>query len=119
PGGPVRDEIRVGEQNARRIGMSLKDADRLARLDEQSLIAFEPAENFDDLVEAFPVSRRPPDAAVNDQVARPLCDFGVEVVHEHAQGSFCLPALAGPVGAARGAYFSRWIAAGEHRLVLS
>ena len=38
PGRPVRHEVRVGDQHARRVGMGAKDADRLARLDEQRLV---------------------------------------------------------------------------------
>src|SRR5208282_5038407 len=34
---PMADEVRVGEEDARRVGMGLEHADGLARLDEQRL----------------------------------------------------------------------------------
>ncbi len=52
-------------------------------------------------VEALPVARRPPDAAVNHQLVRLLGDLGVEVVHQHAQRRFGEPALGGKLRAAR------------------
>ena len=36
-----------------------------------------------------------PGAAVHDEIVGPLGDLGVEVVHQHAQRGFLLPALAG------------------------
>ena len=44
---------------------------------------------------ASQLPRRPPGAAVDDEVVRALGDLGVEVVHQHAQGRFLLPAAAG------------------------
>ena len=46
-----------------------------------------------DGVEALPVARGLADAAVDDEVLRALGHLGVEVVHQHAQGRFLLPAL--------------------------
>ena len=43
-------------------------------------------------------------AAVDDQVLGVLGDLGVEVVHQHPQGGFLLPALATDLGAAGGAH---------------
>ncbi len=42
-------------------------------------------------------------STVDDEVARALGDFFVEIVHQHAHGSFLLPAFAGNRIAARGA----------------
>ena len=85
PGGPMRHEVRVGQQHARGVGVRWKHADRLARLDQQRLVVFEPAKRFDDLVEAGPIARGPADAAVDHQVLGPLGHVGVEVVHQHPQ----------------------------------
>src|SRR5665647_1615645 len=52
----------------------------------------------DDGVEARPVARRLAGAAVDHELVRCFRDFGVEVVHEHAQGGFLLPALASDRG---------------------
>ena len=70
PGRPVRHEVGVGDQHARRIGMGAEDADRLARLDEQRLVASERLQRRDDAVEALPVARGPADAAIDDELVR-------------------------------------------------
>ena len=49
----------------------------------------------DDGVEARPVARGLAGAAVDDEIVGALGDLGIEVVHEHAQGGFLVPALAG------------------------
>ena len=38
PRRPLRHEVRVGDQHARRVGVRLEHADRLARLDQQRLV---------------------------------------------------------------------------------
>jgi hypothetical protein len=86
PGCPVRHEIRVGDQHARRVGVGSEHADRLAGLHEQRLVRIQPLQGRDDLVEALPVTRGAPDAAIDDELARPLGDVGIEIVHQHAQG---------------------------------
>ena len=103
PGGPGRDQHRVRDEHARRVGVGPEDADRLARLHEQRLVVLQRAQAADDRVEALPVARGLADAAVDDEVLGPLRHLGVEVVHEHAQRGLLLPGLAGERGAARGA----------------
>ena len=100
PGRPVRHEIRVGDEHARRVGVGAEHADRLAGLDEQRLIALEAAQRRDDAVERRPVARRPADAAIDDELARPLGDVGIEIVHEHPQRRFGQPALGAELGSA-------------------
>ena len=103
PGRPVRDQIGVGDQHARRVGVGAEHADRLAGLDEQGLVALEPAQRRDDAVERRPVARRPPDAAIDDELARPFGDVGIEIVHQHAQRRFGEPALGAELGSVRAA----------------
>ena len=103
PGRPLPDEVRVGDEHARRPRVRPQDADRLARLDEQRLVVLEPTELAHDRVERVPRARGSPGPAVDDEVVRVLGDLGIEVVHEHAQRGFLLPAAAGQLGAARGA----------------
>ena len=55
PGGPMRDEVRVGQQDAWGVGVGLEDADRLARLDQQCLVVLQAAQRGDDGVEARPI----------------------------------------------------------------
>ena len=95
PVGPLRHQVRVGEQHARRVRVRLEHADRLARLDQQRLVVVQLLQRREDLVEAGPVARRAADAAVDHQVLRVLGHFGVEVVLQHAVGGFGEPALAG------------------------
>ena len=85
PGRPVRHEVGVGDQHARRVGVGPEHADGLARLHQQRLVGLEPAQRLDDPVEGVPVARGAADAAVDDELARPLGDVGIEVVHQHAQ----------------------------------
>ena len=101
---PVADEIGIGDQHARRVGVRAENADRLAGLHEQRFVVFERAQRRDDRVKAFPVARRLAAPAVDDQVFRLLGDLGVEVVHQHAQRRFLLPAFAGDGRAARRAH---------------
>ena len=102
PGRPVRHEVGVGDQDARRVGMGAEHADRLARLDEQGLVALEAPQRRDDAVERLPVARGAADAAIDDQLARPLGDVGIEIVHQHAHRRFGEPALGAELGSARG-----------------
>jgi hypothetical protein len=106
PGRPLRHQVRIGDQHARRIKVGLEHADRFARLDQQGLVVFQGAQRCQDLVEAGPVARRPPDAAVDHQVLRILRHFRVEVILQHPVGRFGQPALAGQFGAARRANYA-------------
>ncbi|EJL76703.1 hypothetical protein PMI12_02167 [Variovorax sp. CF313] len=103
PVGPLRHEVRVGQQHARCVLVRLEHADRLARLDEQRLVVVQLFQRREDLVVAGPVARGAADAAVHHQVLRALGDLGVEVVLQHAERGFGEPALAVELGAARGA----------------
>ena len=101
PRGPRGDQHRVRDQHAGCAGVGLEDPHGLARLDHQRLVGFERPQRAGDRVVARPVARGLARAAVDDQVVGPLGDVGVEVVHQHAQRGFLLPALAGEAGAAR------------------
>src|SRR6266852_5050299 len=61
------------------------------------------AERLDDLLVALPVSRRFPSASIDDEIFRSFCDLWIEIVHQHSQGGFLHPALAGQRGTAGGA----------------
>jgi hypothetical protein len=104
PGGPLRHQVRIGDQHARRVDVGLEHADRFAGLDQQGLVFFEGAQRGEDLVEAGPVARRPPDAAIHHQVPRILRHFRIEVILQHPVSRLRQPALAGQRGAARGAH---------------
>ena len=58
PGRPLRHEVRVGDQHARRVGMRLEHADRLARLDQQRLVVVQLAQRGEDLRRSRPSCAR-------------------------------------------------------------
>ena len=102
PVGPVGHQVGVGDEHPWGHLVGLEDAHGLAALHEQRLVVLEAAQGGDDGVEARPVARRLAGAAVDDELLRRLGDLGVEIVHEHAQGGFLLPALAADLRAAGG-----------------
>ncbi len=103
PGRPMRHEVGIGDQHARRILVGAEHADRLARLHQQRLVFVEVAQRLDDLVEIGPGAGGPADAAIDDQFMRVFGHFRIEIVHQHAQRRFGHPAFGGQLGAAGGA----------------
>ena len=97
----LRHEVRVGDEHARRVGVRLEHADRLARLDQQRLVVLQLAQRREDRVEALPVAGGAADAAVDDELLRVLGDLRIEIVLDHAQRGFGEPALRRARGAAR------------------
>ena len=91
---PLRDEVGVGDQHARRAGMRLEDADRLAGLHQQRLVVRQRLERADDRVVGVPRSRRLAGAAVDDQIVGTFGDVGIEIVHQHPQRGFLWPSQA-------------------------
>ena len=90
---PLRHEIRIRDQHARRIGVRPEYADRLAGLDQQAFVGFERTQRFDDALVAFPIARGLADAAVDHELLGALGDLGIEVVHQHPQRRLGEPAL--------------------------
>ena len=84
-GGPVGDEVGVGDQDSWGVLRGSKNAHWLSRLYEERLVVFELSKRVDDLVEAFPVACCLAGAAVYDEFCRILGYFRIEVVHEQAQ----------------------------------
>ncbi len=95
PGGPVWDEIGVGDEHTGRVEVRLEDAHRLARLDQEGLVGPEPFEGLYDLVIAFPIPHGSPGPPVDHQLGGVFSDLGVEVVHQHAHGRLGEPGSAG------------------------
>ena len=100
PRGPVAHQVGVGDQHARGPLVGAEDTHRFAGLDQQGLVVLELLEGLHDGVERLPAASRTAGAAVDHQVVRTLSDLRVQVVHEHAQGRFGLPALGADLGAA-------------------
>ena len=106
PGGPVRHQVRVGDEHARRVRVGREHADRLAGLHQQRLVVVEALERLDDPVVAVPVARGPADAAVDDELGGILGHLRIEIVHQHAQRRLGHPG-AGAQGGPRGARMMR------------
>src|ERR1700682_6156750 len=98
---PVRHQVRVRDQHARRIGMGAENSDRFARLNQQRLVALELTQRGYDPIEAVPVAGGTADSAVDDKLARPLGDIRIEIFHQHAERGFRQPALGADLGPAR------------------
>ena len=96
---PMRHQVGVGDQHARRIRMRAENADRLAGLHAQGLITLERGERGNDAVVARPIARRAADATIDHKLVRFLGDLGIEIVHEHTERRFGLPALGGELAA--------------------
>ncbi len=101
PGGPVADQVGVGDQHPRGPLVGLHDADRAAGLDEHRLVLLEPAQGADHGVEGVPVAGGLAGAPVHDEFVGVLGHLGVEVVLEHAQRRFLLPSLSAQFRTAR------------------
>ncbi len=114
PGRPVRHEVRVRDQHARRVRVGAEHAHRLARLDQQRLVRLQRLQCGDDAVEVVPGARRPADAAVDHQLVRVLCHVGMQVVHQHPHRRLGQPALGGDLGAGRGVDVAHVVAGVGH-----
>ena len=101
PGGPLRDQVGVGDEHARGPLVGSHDADRLAGLDQERLVVLEVLQGLDDRRVGVPAAGGATGAAVDDELVGVFGHLGVEVVHEHAHGRFLRPPLAGSLGAAR------------------
>src|SRR5258705_8163349 len=90
----MTNQIGIRDEHSRGFLVSAEFADRLARLNEQGLIVFKPAQRTDNSVKTLPISGRPPGAAVNDQSIRSSRDFRIEILHQHLHGGFLVPPFA-------------------------
>ncbi len=116
PIAPVPDEIGIGDQHARRVACVRKIPTGLP--DCTSSVSSFSSERSEATMawKQFQLRAAFPRPAVDDQVLGLLGDFGIEIVHQHAQRGFLLPAFAGKRGAARRAHrliagcVVRWLA---------
>src|SRR5205807_5172566 len=65
---PFRDQVRVRNEDPRRVAVGFENRDRLAALDDQSLVIAQTAEGIDDAMERLPVTGCLPRAAVDDEL---------------------------------------------------
>jgi hypothetical protein len=90
----MTNQIGIRDEHSRGFIVSAEFADRLARLNEQGLVVFKPAQRTDNGIKTLPISGGPPGAAVNDQSIRSFRDFRIEIVHQHSHGGFLVPPFA-------------------------
>ena len=108
PRRPAADEVAVRDQHARRARVRAEHADRLAALHEQRLVVARASRSVATIASnASQLRAALPGPAVHHQIVRPLGDLGVEVVHQHPQRGFLLPALAARSSLPRGARTGR------------
>ena len=91
PGGPVADQVGVGQQHPGRPLVGAQHADRPAGLHQHRLVVAQFGQGPDQRVVRRPVAGGPPGAAVHDQVLRALGHLRVEVVHQHPHGRLLRP----------------------------
>ena len=99
PGGPLRDQVGVGDEHSWGPFVRPHDPDGLAGLDQEGLVLLEVLQAGDDRGVGVPAAGGAAGAAVDDELLGVLGHLGVEVVHEHAHGGLLRPALAGEVRA--------------------
>ena len=109
PGRPVRHEVGVGDQHARRVLVGAEHADRLAGLHQQRLVLVQRLQRRDDAVEILPGAGGAADAAVDHQFVRIFGNVGIEIVHQHAQRRFGHPALGVELDCRAGGRISRML----------
>src|SRR5439155_3566077 len=98
---PLSDQVRIGNEDARRFLVCPKFPHRLARLHEKRLVVFEAAQRTNNRVERFPASGSAPSPAVNYKLVWIFCYIRIEIVHQHPHGCLLVPAFAGTLAAVR------------------
>ena len=93
PGGPVRNDQGIGQEDPGGLRMSLEHGHRLPGLHDQRLVVFQVFERLHDGPETLPVPGRLPRPSVDDELFGLLADLRIEVVHQHPERSLLRPAL--------------------------
>src|SRR6266542_1765919 len=102
-GGPGGNQQGVRDDDAGRPGMRAEDRNGLPGLNEERFVVLQAAQRVDDRVKRIPRTRGASRAAIHDQVVGAFRHRRIEIVHQHAQGGFLRPSLAGDGGTAWGA----------------
>ncbi len=88
---PVWHQIGIGDQNARRICMRLKNPNRFPRLHKQGLVCIQIFQLLYDLVKIRPCPRCPANTAIHHQLMRIFGHIGVQIIHQHPQRRLAEP----------------------------
>ena len=103
PGGPVADQVGVGQQHPGCPFVGAEHGDRSTGLHEHGLVGLQGGQRPYQRVVRGPVPGGLTGAAVDDEILRSFRHVGVEIVHQHAQGGLLRPPLRGQRTAPRGA----------------
>ncbi len=98
---PLRDQIGVGDQHARRASVRFKNGNGLAALHDQRLVVLQPAQRANDRIEGLPRPCGAAVTAIDDQILGTFGNLGIEIVHQHAQCGFLRPTQASEFRTAR------------------
>src|SRR4026209_2131572 len=98
---PLANEIRVGDENTRRLLVRFEFAHRFPRLDEKRFVVFKLAQRSNNYIESFPAPGGAAGAAIHHESIRILRDVGIKIVHQHSHRRFLMPTFATPFAAAR------------------
>src|SRR5699024_2708515 len=90
---PFWHQVRVGNEHTRGFFMRSEHAHGLAALYQHGLIIFQAFECRHNLMVAFPVPRSLPAAAIDDQLFRLFGYLRIQIIHQHTQSRFLMPAL--------------------------
>ena len=109
--GPLPDNVAIGHDHQRRLGVGFEQANRLAGLDDQRLILVHPEQGFDNGLVARPIARRLAERGINDQLIGVFAD--TQNIFQQAQQRLLPPPLGAQLRAARNgeigmAWIGRW-----------
>ena len=98
--GPLPDDVAVGHDHQRRLGVGFEQPDRLAGLDDEGLVLVHGLQRLDDRVVGRPVARGLAEGGVDDEIVGVLADRE-DVLEQPQQPSCRQPLAAAGVRAAR------------------
>src|SRR5260370_6721223 len=97
--------------------MRAEDSNGFSGLNQQGLIILELAERAHNGVERWPIAGGASGSTVDDQLIGLFGDLGIEVVHQHPERTFLVPAFAGNLAAPRRPNNRRMITHHSYRTV--
>ena len=99
---PVRDDVRIRNQNPRRVFMRSKYANWFARLDDQCFLFAERFQRIQNLVEIRPGARGPANATIDNQLIGVFGNISIEIVLHHSERRLSRPSQTGELGSGWG-----------------
>ena len=94
PIGPAPHQVAVGNQHTRRVLVCGEHRHRLATLHEQRLVVGQRGQGAHNRVKGLPRPCRASGATVHHEIIGPFRNVRIEIVHQHPECRFLLPATA-------------------------